>query len=841
MRRSLLTLAFALTGAAYSAEPQGATRWLDRHLFDRIHITGYRFLGFHSHQVTGDVDTFNSLTYYGQGNERFTDTGQLTVSGRDVLGLFNFDANINDSRFKDPQNQRFSLNFNRNGFTVDAGDIQGSLLNTNPYASVNKQVKGLGFGYKKGPFAIKFLRTDTKGASRTISLQGINSPGPYYLSSSQIIRGTERVEVDGQTMVLGTDYTISYEIGAIQFVGRSIAPTSTILVTYEALDFNGTPGTVQGVGSSVDFGKFGKVGLTAIEQKSHGSNGISSRVEQFEGFGAAGTPYFLQFEPLSTIQYPTLIRVNGVLQTENADYYFDPTNRSIFYFRRFIPGTSIVEVVYFPRPTSAANGDRQVTGIDYRLPFGPKGSYLQYSQATAKLTNTATPLSGTAKGIQAVYKSGGLELKGGLRDIPDTFIGIETTGFNRNERAMDLSAEYKRKNFTYGASHQNSAVSTRSVDQDGATILNKGRQTATRLYTTYTTDRWSWNAEQSRRTVSTVRGDTRLDTTSFFGSRGLGKLDLRFGVDHQSGIAPDTAGVPSRLAMDSLRLDADYRPSSAWTLGWRSSLSKTKYAGASGNGHDLGLSAAFRPSTNFSLDMSYTDSDSGQLATLSGFEGSLGYDGNGFSSGALGTAFSAGTTNQRLWNLHSRYQPTERLALDARLTKSRSSGSLYTNTDSTFFGLGLDYDMGGGHSISVGLEQNDTAFLDSPNRSTSRSLSLNFAGRPKGPWSYRMGASAILSGGGLYSQDSLSFDASLFYRIDDRQQAYLSVNSGRTTGYLPQSDQFFGAFYEYRLFQNVSLIGSYKIRKLMNLDPLATSGAYRSRGFDLELSFSFGG
>ena len=51
---------------------------------------------------------------------------------------------------------------------------------------------------------------------------------------------------------------------------------------------------------------------------------------------------------------------------------------------------------------------------------------------------------------------------------------------------------------------------------------------------------------------------------------------------------------------------------------------------------------------------------------------------------------------------------------------------------------------------------------------------------------------------------------------------------------------FLGAFYEYRLWRNVSLIGSYKWRKVDNLDPLFSSGAYRSRGFDLELSFSFG-
>lgn len=837
MIRPITTLGLALAGVAYAHA--GPMIWFNRQVLSRIQATGYRYLGFHHHQVDGDMEAFNSLTYYGQGGRRFTDTGQIHLSGRDVLGVLNFDATIVDSRFKDPQNERFSLNYKKGHWTMDAGDIQGSLLNTNPFASFNKSLKGASVQYRSGPLAVKVLRTDTKGASRTVTLQGINSAGPYYLASSQVIQGSESVLVDDVPMVLGRDYVINYEIGSITFVNRIIPPTSTILVTYEALNFNGGAGSVQGVGLSYELGKLGRVGLSMIEQKSRSRGGLSSRVEQFEGFGAAGTPYFLQFEPLTTPAYPTTIRVNGVLQIEGSDYYFDLNNKSIFYFRRFVPSTSIIEVTYFPRPTSAANGDRKVTGFDYRLPFG-KGSYLQYSQATGELSNDVSPSKGTARGLSAVYKSGPLELKAGWRDVPNTFVGIESRGFNRNEKAIDFSAEFTKGGFTHGAAHQNSAVSTRTVDQAGNVVVNSGRQTTSRLYSSYASDSWTWNAEQARRTVTSVRGSTKLDTTSFFGSKKWGKIDARFGFDHQTGVAPDVAGQPAHLALDSLRLDADYRPTKELSIGWRSSLSKVKYAGDSGTGRDYGLRTTYRPNEKWLIEASYDDSNSGALSALAGFEGSIGFDGNGFSGGSTGTAFSAGNTNLQLANLHARYESGGRLALDARLTKARSSGSLYTNTDTTFVGLGMDYDLGAGHAVSLGLEQSDTKFLDSPNRSNVRSLTFGFSGRPAGPWSYRLGANAVLSGGGPFSQDSLSLDGSLYYRINDRQQVYGMFNLGRTTGYLPQQDQFFGIFYEYRLFQNVSLIGSYKFRNLTNLDPLFTSGQYRSRGFDLELSFTFG-
>lgn len=834
-RIPLVSLAL-LAGASGMAQ----LRWLNGQIRDRIQITGYRQLGYHSHQVDGDRDAFNSLTYYGQGNRRFTDTGQITLSGRDVLGLFTFDATFTDNRFRDPQNERFTLGFRKSGWNVQAGDIIGSLLNTNTFASMNNSLRGASVQYNQGRFAAKVLYTDTKASSRTVSLQGINSAGPYYLSSSQVIRGSEQVLLDGQLMELQRDYTINYEIGSITFVNRIIPPTSTILVTYEALDFNSSTGTIQGLGASYDFGKFGRFGFTTIEQTSRNRSGLSSRVEQFEGFGAASTPYFLQFEPLNSAAFPTRIRVDGILQVEGVDYRFDANNKSIFYFNRFMPSTSIIEVVYFPRPTSVAEGDRRVVGVDYRVPLGKPGSYLSYSQALGKMSSPVTPLQGTARGVQGVYKEGPWTLNGSWRDVPDGFVGVTSRGFNRNEKATNVNVEYEAKGFGYGAAHRNSSVSTRTTNPDGTLTFGKGRQTNATAYARYGSDRWQWNLEQSRRTNATGRNDSQIDTTSFFASQKLPKFDLRYGFDHQAGRSTTASGV-SLLNLDTIRFDGDYTATSAWRFGWRTALSRIKFDNQQGDGRDVTLTANYRPNPQWSVEAAYSDSDSGQLAALNGFQGEIGYDDNGFVSGLPGGGFTAGSTQFKYWNIRSRYESGARLAVDLRASNYRSSGSLYSNTETTTLAAGLDYDLGAGNSVSVSLDQTRTRFLDSPNRSDTRSLSVSLNGRPPGPWSYRLGANTILSGGtSAFAQDSQSLEGFLAYKIDDRQSAYLQFNTGRTTGYLPQAQTFFGVFYEYRLWQNVALIGSYKWRRVNNLDPLFTSGAYRSRGFDLELSFSFG-
>ncbi|HVL39802.1 MAG TPA: hypothetical protein VM328_10480, partial [Fimbriimonadaceae bacterium] len=121
------------------------------------------------------------------------------------------------------------------------------------------------------------------------------------------------------------------------------------------------------------------------------------------------------------------------------------------------------------------------------------------------------------------------------------------------------------------------------------------------------------------------------------------------------------------------------------------------------------------------------------------------------------------------------------------------------------------------------------------------SVSAGLEGSP-GLWSYRIGANALLNGGtSTFKQDATFLDAYVGYLLRPNQRISLSYQSGTTRGYLPQNDFQFTASYEYQLYQNVALVGSYKVRNVSNLDPLISSGAYRFRGFDLELSFNFMG
>ncbi|MCC7229797.1 MAG: hypothetical protein IT203_05340, partial [Fimbriimonadaceae bacterium] len=247
-RGTSIAALLTVTGAAHASMPP-VYDWLRNAVFKKISITGRRSLGIHVHEVSGDKEAFNNLNYYGEGGKRFTDTGQVTLIGNKVFGFFNFNMTLTDDRYTDPQSKRIWLDYRKDGLQVGYGDLTAaSLLNTNEFARYTKTLSGATLGYTKGRFAVKALRTESKSSARTRSIQGGNTLGPYFIGDSQIINDSEEIKVDGVLMRQGQDYTINYQVGTITFVTRMIAPTSTIVVSYETLGFNSTAGVVQGAG-----------------------------------------------------------------------------------------------------------------------------------------------------------------------------------------------------------------------------------------------------------------------------------------------------------------------------------------------------------------------------------------------------------------------------------------------------------------------------------------------------------------------------------------------------------------------------------------------------------------
>lgn len=818
----------------------GPNDWIRRQVLERIQVSGYRNLGFHLHSVTGDRSNFDALNYYGQGQRRFTDIGNIELVGDKVLGLLNFRATITDSRFTDPQQQQIKIEYAKGPWRTSLGDIWGSLLNTNQYASISRSMRGGTVEYRNGRLATKFLRSEAKGSARTVSIQGNNSAGPYYLQSNQIVADSEQVQLDGQDMVLGVDYVVNYEVGYITFITRLIPPTSTIVVSYEALGTNSALGLLQGAGASYSLGSYGTIGITGLEQKTRSGTGLTTRLEKFQGFGAPSTPYFLQFEPLRS--RPITITVDGVLQFEGPDYRFDAINPSIFYFNRTMAASRNIDVVYTPKPTQTVDGNRRVIGIDYKLPISRYGQ-IGYSQATGKLLSEINPLSGTARGLTGSLRYKDYRLTAGVADIPETYVSVETRGFQRNERSSRLTLEHEGA-ANYGLNYYNSRIAVRTVDNTGAVSFSPARTTNAKGFLNLAAGaNTNWTAEQSHQTSKSVSGESALDSTRLTGATRRGALTLSGGLERQSGFGRDTGNTRTDITLQSVFLNTDYRFKGGWTVGSRTTFSNIQANDEKGSGRDMTFLAAYRPNDRFSLDASYVDSDSGQVATLNQFQlgSGLGYDGNGFSGGAGNSLFNSGAIQQKVSQLRTQWKLSDQLSWDARYYQVKASGSVTSNSDTRAISTGLAFDLGNRTALNVSLDQSKTSFVGSSNRSEALSLDAYLDGSPLGPWSYRLGASALISGGNsAFKQDSIYLDGSVTYRIGSRQALILAGQTGSTKGYLPQNDSQLGLSYQYQLYQNIALSGSLRLRRLNSNDPSIANNSYSSRSFDLELIFNFG-
>ncbi|HLK16104.1 MAG TPA: hypothetical protein VKT78_14965 [Fimbriimonadaceae bacterium] len=836
--------------------PRTFADWMDQNIVKRVSVAGSEKFTMHFEKTEGDLTAYQNATDFGQGNQVFTNIGMMTVSGSKVAGLFSFSTSFADNHYQDPTARRISLNYAKNGLSVDAGNIYASLIGGNQFLTFRRSLWGVEARLMKGPFQIAALGSQQRSSATTTSFSGNNSSGPYYLNTSQINPDSVRVQVDGKELNYPADFTVNAVIGSITFTTLSIPPTSTIVASFETTGVNSGGGTITGLGGMYTFGKWGTLGAMEVRQTDPSVTGLTTYVDRYQGFGDPSTPYFLQYQPLAS--RPVIVTLDGIVQVPNVDYQFSTSNPTVFYFLRYVPTTSTVTVTYTPAPTTSLRGNRQVEAFNYTFPFGRAGRNggITYSEAFSSLDNPVSPTHGTARGLAATYKLKNFNFTGSVDDIPQTFVGIDSTGFLRNERASSAGVEYRAKRMTFNLNGSNSAIASEASDPNGNLTFIPSRTTRLDAGARYRgSDGLTWSLDQQHLTSWTVQGAAHADQSSFTLSKLFGRLENHFDLGHTQGFGPISNGITSSLGdvkLNSIGWRGDYAASKGWVFGGHLTLSQINTDGTNGKGTDTQMSLSYRPPAGkFGFDAHYDYSNSGTIATLGAFQDGtgLGYNGNGF-SGALptssglgsfgGNSFNAGGTNLRRFQTSTNWMITKRASIGANFMTGDESGAISSNSTTTAEGMSLNYDLHNGQMLSFSLDQSNSVFPESVG--TARSLSLNgyVGGRPKGRWSYRLGFGSLLSSGGTIAQNSFHYDMTVRHFLKQNQAVGFDINSSSLTNYQPQNDFQIAAVYEYKLFGNVSVVGRYQIHTVTNLDPTVNTGAFRSHGFDLELNFNFG-
>lgn len=310
----------------------------------------------------------------------------VTLEGP-ILGKLRVRAQFNTPSYS-PMSNTFVLEYPMGNLLLRYGDMNLSIVG-NRFASLSRWTRGFEIRYSLDGKAEKLygigggltdgselviVTAEGKSQVKRDVIQGNNTSGPFFLSSSPIVEGSEQVLVDMRKMKRGEDYQIDYDTGMLTFLGATvIPPTSTIIVTYEAAQPCEGIGRFWGARLNWRGGERYRFGFSFLTQGAAQRRGDSNSVKRREEFLGANTvgPFQLSQRPI--VEGSEVVTVNGVPQERNRDYIINYIS-GLVTFVRPVPTGAIVAVEYLQRASRGAIvGQHSVIGFDANISLGRTG------------------------------------------------------------------------------------------------------------------------------------------------------------------------------------------------------------------------------------------------------------------------------------------------------------------------------------------------------------------------------------------------------------------------------------------------------------------------------------
>ncbi|MBC7289399.1 MAG: hypothetical protein H5T86_15430, partial [Armatimonadetes bacterium] len=423
-------------------------------LFRDIQISGQNTITLQRHDVAGSVDTFRGQRW---DTDSFLTQSSIHAEGS-IWKEFGFQADFSASGFG-PRYSRWLVGYVGHDTAIYFGDLNVD-ISGNEFVEFRKTLKGWQVDQalpNKG--LLRYFQSEEKGITRRQSFAGNNTSGPYFLTYTPIIEGTEIVKVDEEVMRFGKDYRLDYETGELRFEPvdgppRIIPSTSTISVSYLSYGYASAPGTLSGLRVEMPlFGRKMLVGFSQVEESRPGKRGDTAGYHEdiYQGSGTTG-PFDTTFRPIlpngarvvyrgreQIIEQALVVLVDNVEQKENVDYEsIRPIGRIIF--RRAVPPTSLVVIRYYYdiRPTMVGGGSK-IWGADLTWTVSPQ-LHLKFDYASSLSPGGA---SGAAQKLVVSYQSSGLRLAGQWNNTDPGFSFLNAVGFYRHEKGWDVRADYE--------------------------------------------------------------------------------------------------------------------------------------------------------------------------------------------------------------------------------------------------------------------------------------------------------------------------------------------------------------------------------------------------------------
>ena len=661
-------LLLVCTGAPADDFFEGVGRLFeDWGLFQGMQISGSNSFTFQEHSLIGSEAAFEGQRW---DTAPIVRRSSVHVEGP-IWGELGIQADISASGWG-RNYSRYVLGWTARDTAVYYGDLNIRLTG-NEFAGFSKTLMGWQADQMlPGGGLLRAFYSEEKGLTRRETISGNNSSGPFFLRYTPIIEGSEVVKVDEEVMRFGRDYRLDYETGQLWFEPvdappRIIPSTSVISVAYQSYGWESSPGALYGARAEMPFlDDRLRVGITGLMQDraDPGNTGDTAGFQEdiFQASGTTG-PFDVNFRPIlpngatvvyegerQTIDQTIVVLVDNAEQVQGVDYdVYHDIGRIIF--RRAVPPTALVIIRYFyDLGEPAAGGDTAMLGIDLDYRVGP-GMTLRADWAQSDAD--AAGGTGQAWRTSLAYSRPNLTATAELRDVQPAFSYIDTVGFQRKERGLNLAAEWQANDYI--------SVYERFSSLDSDSGLSFGYSGYSGYDSSLST--LSLQPQQTTSTglsVGTQRNDLGIDV------RYPNWPTLRF--THQTmENSGGTSGNSSRTA-DSLALG--YNPQDLpFSVNVSVNNTSQSYLGTTSSDP---LSGPQGSSTEqFQVSATYTPTATVSLA---------GHFGTNRSSSTATDNRATGTVSQ----FSARWTPSSRLSLSIDHTNSQSDGSVSSGFYSTY-------------------------------------------------------------------------------------------------------------------------------------------------------------
>jgi len=355
--------------------------------YPKLEVNGNNTISFNLNQVSGSRTSFQDDNF-GQSST-FTESSNLHLSG-DLLKNLALDATYLADRTA-PAQLTWRLRYNTQNATYIFGDFTGHITG-NDFALLNRSLFGMEVDAKlpKGTFTA--LTSTLEAPVHTDTFYGNNTSGPYYLTTTPLVESSELVMVNNVKKVRGTDYTLEYTSGTLNFTaGILIAPADQVVVSYEVQENGLGGGKLYAVRGTYPVLRNLQIGVTRLDLIASGQASTNvAKTDQLLGDSTPG-PFYLTFRPV--VSGSELVLINGVLQARNTAYTLDYTTGRLLFSNGYAPpyGTTVI-INYQVIEQGASGADRAVTGLDmdwqalHGLTFN-----MQTAQSSGNPTAVSTP------------------------------------------------------------------------------------------------------------------------------------------------------------------------------------------------------------------------------------------------------------------------------------------------------------------------------------------------------------------------------------------------------------------------------------------------------------------